>query len=113
VFPEFELPPGEWLIQAKADVVNLTAGLNVQDFFRCAITVDGSPVDGATAFLTNFQVGNLSLLTHASGGSLVGLSCSHDGSFDNAKCGPGVGAYVEGSKVSGTQLKTFSETPVP
>ena len=112
VFPEFQLPPGEWLIQAKADVVNLTGGLNVSTFFRCAITVDGSPVDGATAFLSNLQVGNLALLAHATGGSMVGLSCSSDATFNNASCPPN-GAYVEGSKLSGTQLKTFSETPVP
>jgi hypothetical protein len=111
VFPEFELPPGEWLIQAKADVVNLTG--DVSTFFRCAITVDGSAVDGATAFLSNLQVGNLALLAHATGGSMVGLSCSSDATFDPSACGPGSGAYVEGSKLSGTELKTFSETPVP
>jgi hypothetical protein len=113
VFPEFELPPGEWLLQGKADVVNLTG--SVGDYFRCVITVDGQPVDGATAYLTNLQVGNLALIAHASGGAMVGLACSHDSSFDNSLCGvfQGEGAYVEGARLSGANLRSFSEIPVP
>jgi hypothetical protein len=113
VFPEFQLPPGEWLLQAKADVVNLTGLIPGNDYFRCAITVDGSPADAATDFLNSPGVGNLVVLAHASGGSMVGLSCTHDTTFDNSSCTPGQGAYVENAKLSGTQLKTFSDTPVP
>jgi hypothetical protein len=110
VFPDFTLPDGEWLIQAKVDVVNLLGGPS--DFFRCALVVDGQPEDGSTAFLGNLQVGDLSLIAHAAGGSSVRLSCSHDGAIDNSGC-PGFCAYVEGGRLSGTYLKTFSTTDLP
>jgi hypothetical protein len=110
VFPGFQLPNGEWLLEGKVDVVNLAS---VSDYFRCSLSVDGQPADVSTAFLTPLQVGNLALIAQAPGGSTVALTCSHDGFIDNSFCSPGTGTYVEAGKLAGTNLRSFTVTPVP